>query len=82
MLYYIYVIVIYDGVCVRNMLNEYICLHTVYLAEQIRKRLILNMMKLMNIINDNTYNLHNSLLNNDSWYMKVPLKSKLIGVVR
>ena len=36
----------------------------------------------MNIINDNTFNLHNSLLNNDNRYMKVTLKSKLIGVVR
>ena len=25
----------------------------------------------MNIINDNTFNLHNSLLNNDNRYMKV-----------
>ena len=30
-------------------------------------------------MNDNTFNLHNSLLNNDS-KMKVTLKSKLIGV--
>ena len=34
---------------------------------------------IMNIINDNTFNLHNSLLNNDNRYMKVTLKSKLIG---
>ena len=33
----------------------------------------------MYIINDNTFNLHHSLLNNDSWYMKVTLKTKLIG---
>ena len=33
----------------------------------------------MNIINDNTFNLHNSLLNNDNKYMKVTLKPKLIG---
>ena len=31
-----------------------------------------------NIIYDNTFNLHNSLLNNDNRYMKVTLK--LIGV--
>ena len=37
---------------------------------------------MMNIINDNTFNLHNSLLNNDNRYMKVTLKSKLIGVAR
>ena len=37
---------------------------------------------IMNIINDNTFNLHNSLLNNDNRYMKVTLKSKLIGVAR
>ena len=36
----------------------------------------------MNIINDNTFNLRNSLLNNDNRYMKVTLKSKLIGVAR
>ena len=36
----------------------------------------------MNIINDNTFNLHNSLLNNDNMYGKVTLKSKLIEVAR
>ena len=36
----------------------------------------------INIINDNTFNLHNSLLNNDNRYMKVILKSKLNGVAR
>ena len=36
----------------------------------------------MNIINDNTFNLHNNLSNNDNRYMKVTLKSKLIGVAR
>ena len=36
--------------------------------------------ELMNIINDNTFNLHNSLLSNDNRNMKVTLKSKLIGV--
>ena len=33
-----------------------------------------------NIINDNTFNLNNNLLNNDKRYMKVTLKSQLIGV--
>ena len=37
---------------------------------------------IMNIINDNTFNLHNSLLNNDNRYMKITLKSKLIGDAR
>ena len=36
----------------------------------------------MNIINDNTFNLHKSLLNNDNRHMKVTQKSKLIGVAR
>ena len=36
----------------------------------------------MNIINDNTFNLHNSLLSNDNKYMKVILKSMLIEIVR
>ena len=36
----------------------------------------------MNIINDNPFNIHNSLLNNDNRYMNVTLKSKLRGVVR
>ena len=36
---------------------------------------------IMNIINDNTFNLHDSLLN-DNKYMKVTLKSKLTGVAR
>ena len=34
------------------------------------------------IINDNTFNLHYSLLNNNNAYMKVTLKSKRIGVAR
>ena len=34
----------------------------------------------MYIINDNTFNLHNSLLKKDNQYMKVSLKPKLIGV--
>ena len=37
---------------------------------------------LMNIIKANTFNLHNSLLNNDNRYMKVTQKSKLRGVAR
>ena len=36
----------------------------------------------MNIINDNAFNQHNSLLNDDNRYMKVTLKSKLIAVAR
>ena len=36
----------------------------------------------MNVINDNTFNLHNKFLNNDNKYMKVILKFKLIGVGR
>ena len=34
----------------------------------------------MNIVSDNTFNLHNNLLKNDYRYMNVTLKSKLIGV--
>ena len=37
---------------------------------------------IMNIINDNTFNLYNSFLNNDTRYVKATLKSKLIGVAR
>ena len=37
---------------------------------------------ILHFINDNTFNLHNSLLNNDSRYVNVTLKSKLIGVTR
>ena len=36
----------------------------------------------MNIIKDNTFNLENNLLNKDNRYMKITLKSKLIGVAR
>ena len=36
---------------------------------------------IMNIINDNIFNLHNSFLNNDNRYMKITINSKLIGVV-
>ena len=35
----------------------------------------------MNIIDDDTFNLHKSLLNNANRYMKITRKSKLIGVV-
>ena len=31
-------------------------------------------MNMMNIINDNTSNQHNSLSDNENWYMKVTLK--------
>ena len=37
---------------------------------------------IMIIINDNTFNLHNSLLENDNWYMKVTVMSKQIGIAR
>ena len=36
----------------------------------------------MNIINDNTFNINNSLLNYDNRYMKVTLNSKLVVVAR
>ena len=36
----------------------------------------------MNIINDNTFNLHHNLLDNDNKYMKVNLKSQQIRVKR
>ena len=36
----------------------------------------------INMMNIITFNLHNSLLNNDNRYMKVTLKSKLIGIAR
>ena len=36
----------------------------------------------MNIINAKTFNQHKSLLNNNNEYMKVILKSKLIGIAR
>ena len=35
-----------------------------------------------NNFNDNNFNLHNSFLNNGNRYMKVTLKSKLVGVAR
>ena len=57
--------------------------HTPISAEQIKKKKktqSTDETNIMNIINDNTFNLHNSLLNNDNKYMKVTLKSKLIGV--
>ena len=39
-------------------------------------------MIIIDIIKDNIFNLHNSLLNNDGRYMKVARKSKQIGVAR
>ena len=36
----------------------------------------------MNIINDSTFKMHKSFLNNDNRYMKITLKFKLIGVAR
>ena len=51
-------------------------------ADQAKKQSKCDEMNIMNIINDNIVNLHNSLLNNDNRYMKVTLKSKLIGVTR
>ena len=55
-------------------------------AGQIKKKKYINIKRdeinIMNIINDNTFNLHNSHLNNDNRYMKVTLNSKLIGVAR
>ena len=36
----------------------------------------------MNINNDNTFYQHNSLLYNDNRYMKVTLKSQLLGVAK
>ena len=48
----------------------------------IRGKKQLDEVNIMNVINDNTFNLHNSLLNNDNRYMKVILKSKLLGVAR
>ena len=37
---------------------------------------------IMNIINDNTFNLRNTRLNNDNRYMKFTRKSNLLGVTR
>ena len=37
---------------------------------------------IMNIINDNNFDLYYSLLSNNNMYMKVILKSKLIGIAR
>ena len=55
-------------------------------AEQIKKKQSTNIkcdeIDIMNIINDKTFNLHKSLLNNDSRYLKVTLKSKLIRVIQ
>ena len=41
-----------------------------------------DLINIMNIIHDYTFNLHNSLLNDDNRNMKVTLKSKLIRVSR
>ena len=59
--------------------------HTLISAGQITKKkrstnIKQNKINIRKIINDNTYNLQNSLLNNDNRYMKVTLKSKLIEV--
>ena len=58
-------------------------------AEQIKKKhtpqstnIIRDEINIMNITNDDTFDLHDSLLNNDNTYMKVTLKSELIGVAR
>ena len=37
---------------------------------------------IMTITNYYTFNLYNSLVNNDNWHMKVSIKFKLIGVAR
>ena len=54
--------------------------------EQINKKLSNNFKRdeinMMNIINDNTFNLHNSLLNYDIRYTKVTLKSKQKRIAR
>ena len=55
-------------------------------AGQIKKKQSTNIkcdeINIMNIINDNTFNLYNSPLNNDNRYMKDTLKFKQIGVAR
>ena len=57
-------------------------------AGQIKKRTKLSTnikrheIDIMNIINDNTYNLHSWLVNNNNVYMKITLKSKQIGIDR
>ena len=55
-------------------------------AEQIKKKQSTNIkhdeINIINIINDNTFNLHYSLLNNDNRYIKVILNSKLTGIAR
>ena len=60
---------------------------TPILAKQIKKKqsttnIRRDEINIMNIIYGNTFNLHNSLLNYDNKYMKVTLKSNLIGVAR
>ena len=59
--------------------------HTQISAEQTKKKstnIKRDEINIMNIINYNTFNQYNSLLNNDNRYMKVTLKSKLIGVAK
>ena len=58
-------------------------------AGQIKKKLLKQStnikrdeINIMNIIDDNSFNLHNNLLNNDNMYMKVTVKSKLTGIAR
>ena len=59
--------------------------HTLISAGQIKKKstnIKRDEINVMYIINDDTFNLHNSRLNNDNRYMKYTLKSKLIGVTK
>ena len=62
--------------------------HTPISLEQIKKKtkqstnIKCDEINTMNIFNDNTFDLHNSLLNNDNRYTKVTLRSKLIRVAR
>ena len=60
--------------------------HTQFQLGKSRKKQSINIKRdeinIMNIINDNTFNLHNNLLNNCNMYMKVTLKSKPIGDAR
>ena len=51
----------------------------VFVTGQIKKKR--DEINITNIINDNTFNLHNSFLDNHNKYVKVSLKSKLIGIV-
>ena len=47
-----------------------------------KNKVLSDEINIMKIIYDNTFNLHNSFLDNDKRYMKVTLKFKLIGVAR